>query len=63
MEFWITPEELSGQLAGENPPLVIDVREAQDYQAGHIPGALHIPADQLRQRRAELPKDRLVVGY
>jgi rhodanese-related sulfurtransferase len=63
MDFWITPEELSSELAGENPPLVLDVREEADYLAGHLPGAVHIPAGQLRERRAEMPKERLVVGY
>jgi rhodanese-related sulfurtransferase len=63
MDLWITPEELSRQINGENPPLVIDVRDAVDFQAGHIPGAVHIPWEQLRRRLEEIPRERPVVGY
>ena len=63
MDLWITPEELSGQINSENPPLVIDVRVDADYKAAHLPGAVHIPWDQLRRRLEEIPRDRSVVGY
>jgi len=63
MDLWITTEELSRQIDGENPPLVIDVRDDADYKAGHLPGAVHIPWEQLRRRPEEIPRDRLVVGY
>ncbi|MFR0357598.1 ArsR/SmtB family transcription factor [Streptomyces sediminimaris] len=42
---------------------VIDVRPAQEYAAGHIPGALSIPLDELEARLAELPADAEVVAY
>jgi rhodanese-related sulfurtransferase len=42
---------------------VIDVRPAEEYHAGHIPGALSIPVAQLRRRLAEIPKGREVVAY
>lgn len=38
--------------------LVIDVREPSEYDAGHIPGALHIPQCQLADRLGEIPRDR-----
>jgi rhodanese-related sulfurtransferase len=63
MDQWISPEELSKQIKSESPPLVIDVRDDADYKAGHIPGALPIPWDQLRRRLEEIPQDRPVVGY
>ena len=40
---------------------VVDVRAASEYAAGHIPGAVHIPLDELRQRMTELPDGDLVV--
>lgn len=40
---------------------VIDVRTAGEYTAGHIPGALNLPLDELRERTAELPAGPLVV--
>jgi rhodanese-related sulfurtransferase len=47
--------------AGE--ALVIDVRPVEEYTAGHIPGAVSIPLDELPGRLAELPADRQVVAY
>jgi rhodanese-related sulfurtransferase/DNA-binding transcriptional ArsR family regulator len=42
---------------------VIDVRPAEEYTGGHIPGALSIPLDQLADRLADLPADTEVVAY
>jgi rhodanese-related sulfurtransferase len=48
--------------AGDSP-LFVDVRTPEEYQAGHVPGAVNIPRDQLPSRLAELEhaRDRLVV--
>jgi rhodanese-related sulfurtransferase len=59
----ISPEELRTQLSGPNPPTVIDVRGAEAYRAGHIPGATHIPADSVERSLAQIPKGRPVVTY
>jgi rhodanese-related sulfurtransferase len=42
---------------------VLDVRPTEEHAAGHIPGALSIPVDQLAVRIAELPADSEVVAY
>lgn len=34
----------------------VDVRTPEEYEEGHIPGALHIPHDQMGQRHDELVK-------
>lgn len=44
--------------AGPDAPLVIDVRQANEYVAGHVPGSLHITAGSLPDRLDELPRDR-----
>jgi NADPH-dependent 2,4-dienoyl-CoA reductase/sulfur reductase-like enzyme/rhodanese-related sulfurtransferase len=49
--------------SGEPTPLVLDVRTQGEYDQGHVPAARHIPVDELRQRLAELPKDRPIVAY
>jgi len=36
---------------------VLDVRELDEWDAGHIPGALHIPLADVPQRLGELPAD------
>jgi len=42
---------------------VLDVRPAEEYRAGHIPGALSIPVSELKARLRELPKSREIVAY
>jgi rhodanese-related sulfurtransferase len=36
---------------------LLDVREAEEWAAGHVPGATHIPLGQLGGRTEELPQD------
>lgn len=55
-------DELIARLrAGE--VVLVDVRPAEEYAAGHIEGARSIPIDELEGRLAELPADREVVAY
>ena len=43
--------------------IVLDVRPEVEYRAGHVPGALCIPIEQLAARLDELPVDIEVVAY
>jgi rhodanese-related sulfurtransferase/biotin operon repressor len=43
--------------------VVLDVRPDVEYAGGHLPGAVHIPLDELEQRLSELPRDRDIVAY
>lgn len=40
---------------------VLDVRTDAEWAEGHIPGAVHLPIDQLQQRAGELPTDRPIM--
>ena len=42
--------------------LLIDVREPEEYQAGHIPGAVLMPLRELPSHLDEIPKDKTVVA-
>ena len=55
----ITVQELADRI-GDDDLLLIDVREAYEYQAGHVPGAVNIPMSVLPVRVNELPRDREV---
>ncbi len=44
-------------------PFLLDVRTPTEYSAGHIPGAVNIPVDNLRSRLSELPRDRTIAAY
>ena len=64
----LTVDELAARLAaggftgsGRDANLVIDVRQANEYAAGHIPGSIHLTAGSLPDRLDELPRDRPIV--
>ncbi|MBL8997153.1 MAG: MBL fold metallo-hydrolase [Gemmatimonadales bacterium] len=40
---------------------VLDVRNASEWSAGHLPGAMHIPLGRLEERLAEIPRDKPLV--
>lgn len=50
----ISNEELIARIAAGSAPLVVDVREEHEYAAGHIPGAIHVPIDQIEAGLAAL---------
>jgi NADPH-dependent 2,4-dienoyl-CoA reductase/sulfur reductase-like enzyme/peroxiredoxin family protein/rhodanese-related sulfurtransferase/TusA-related sulfurtransferase len=43
--------------------VLLDVRTAPEVQQGTIPGALHIPLDELRSRLGELPRDKEILAF
>lgn len=47
----------------EQRPFVLDVRTAQEFSAGSVPGAVNIPVDELRSRLSELSRDRKIAAY
>jgi NADPH-dependent 2,4-dienoyl-CoA reductase/sulfur reductase-like enzyme/rhodanese-related sulfurtransferase len=44
-------------------PLLLDVRTPAEFSAGHIPGAVNVPLEELRSRVEELPKNRPIAAY
>jgi rhodanese-related sulfurtransferase len=58
----VAQEELSRRLR-DGQVLVLDVRPAAEYAAGHIPGAVNVPHDQLAARLAEIPAGTDIVAY
>ncbi|MGE5280973.1 MAG: MBL fold metallo-hydrolase [Chloroflexota bacterium] len=53
-------DELARQVDSGEGPQVLDVRNASEYESGHIPGSLHIPYGELLGRLDEVPRDRPV---
>jgi rhodanese-related sulfurtransferase len=49
--------------AEEGTAIVLDVRPPEEYQAGHIPGAISVPIEQLEARLADLPRNKEIVAY
>jgi hydroxyacylglutathione hydrolase len=61
----VTADELSEVLEQPGPPIVLDVRSAAEYAAGHIAGAVNIPFWAVPWRSGELkaPGDAVIVVH
>lgn len=51
------------EIAGLQDTQLVDVRTPDEYHLGHIPQAINIPVDELRERLTELDPDRPIVVY
>ncbi|MEO5905998.1 MAG: metalloregulator ArsR/SmtB family transcription factor [Saprospiraceae bacterium] len=58
----ITLEDLRKRMQTKNVVL-LDIRPEQEYEAGHIPDAINIPIEQLKQRIPELKKSGNYIAY
>ena len=58
----VSREELAHRVR-DGRVVVIDVRPRKEYLAGHIPGALSVPVDELGNRLAKLPMRKDIVAY
>lgn len=58
----VTFKELR-RLMREDDVTLLDVRPADEYDKGHIPGAVSIPVSELKRRLREIPKRREVIAY
>jgi rhodanese-related sulfurtransferase len=59
----ITRADLATRLRHDPRPLVLDVRPAAEFLAGHVPGAVSVPPDELGSRVRRLPAADDVVAY
>jgi rhodanese-related sulfurtransferase len=68
--FFTSPELLEPvsrrelvQRAREKSVLILDVRPPEEFEAGHIRGAVSVPLKDLKRRLAKLPKRKEIVAY
>jgi adenylyltransferase/sulfurtransferase len=59
----VSAPELAGRLAGEDRPLLIDVREPHELAISSLPGAVNIPLGTLASRLSELDSARELVLF
>lgn len=65
----VSTDALAERLASDAPPVLVDVRETEEYAVSHLPGALHLPpdaletADALPPEIAALDRDTPIVAY
>ena len=58
----INAAQLAERLEDGAAPLVLDVRDADEWEEGHIPGSVHVPYAELLDRLGELPEDRTIAA-
>ncbi|MBC8002922.1 MAG: hypothetical protein H7X97_10080 [Opitutaceae bacterium] len=65
MDWQLGATELAAWIKSEDPPQLLDVRELEEHEIAHLPGARLIPVGQIPFRLAELAdwKDRDIVVY
>jgi rhodanese-related sulfurtransferase len=61
--IYIQPEEVRQLLSADNPPLLLDVREAYIYSEDHRDESLNIPLAEIETRKQEIPRTRDIVVY
>jgi len=54
----VAPGDLAALVREGKAPVILDVRSPEEYAAGHIPGAINIPQNELSGRLAEVPAAR-----
>jgi len=61
----LTPGEVQAVLDKDEKGefLLLDVRQPEEYEAGHIPGAMLIPLGELEARREELERGKKIIAY
>jgi rhodanese-related sulfurtransferase len=57
----LSASELNEKLKFGKHPIVVDVRQPEEFHQGHIAGAKLIPLGELRKRMKELPQAREIV--
>lgn len=48
---------------GKRNVLIIDLREREEYRAGHIPTAVNIPYEELEEQKNKLDRNNLLIFY
>jgi 3-mercaptopyruvate sulfurtransferase SseA len=59
----VTPEQAYARIQAGEDLVILDVRSASAYKAGHIKGAINIPWANLKDDYSQLPKDRFILLY
>jgi rhodanese-related sulfurtransferase len=58
----VSRDELAGRLR-DGDVVVLDVRPESEFVAGHIPGAVSLPIEEITRRLRTIPQDKQVVAY
>lgn len=59
----ISMRQLEWHMANGTRMTLLDVREPEEFERGHLKGAWNIPLEELEERAGELPQDRPIAVY
>ena len=59
----VTALEVAGELAGRDPPFVLDIRTPREWSTKHIDGSVNVPLNHLQERIGEIPRDRRIAVH
>ena len=59
----VSAQMVADELAGAEPPLVLDIRNAREWAPKHIARSMNIPLNHLQERIAEVPRDRRIAVH
>ena len=58
----VTPAEARAAVE-KGQAVIVDVRPAESFKAGHVKGALSIPLGDIEARTGELPRGKMIITY
>ncbi len=59
----ISAQKLKAVLSENRPMFLLDVRQPDEFRAGHLDNAVLIPLGELEKRHTEIPRDKKIVVY
>lgn len=59
----VTAPMLAEELAGVDPPLLLDIRNPREWATMHIDGSVNLPLNHLQERIAEIPRTRRIAVH
>ncbi len=59
----VTAPMVAEELAGADPPLLLDIRNPREFAAKHIEGGVNVPLNHLQERIGEIPRDRRIAVH
>lgn len=61
----VNRDQLKAMIEGDGGPILIEALPERQYEQGHLPGARHLPHDEVRERAGEVvpEKDKAIIVY
>jgi hydroxyacylglutathione hydrolase len=59
----ISAPVVAEELAGADPPLLLDIRSPREWATKHVDGSVNIPLNHLQERIGEIPRDRRIAVH